>query len=297
MSIAMETKLYTLPEFAKRYQLSDVYGASVACFDSNQDSLDSLERGSLSANFYSIILMIYGSADYSINGHAVHAEMHDMLVLPPYAVLRYLGCNSRAAGAHLLVEASYFEQILAIDEQLRGTIPIDIFLSVPLFSLDEVKAAELYQHYEQLRKAIHQPHIYKGEMVKYLVHIMQLFLAEQLYGGTVSTHDLKHKENIFKIFIYLASQNYRSERQVKFYADKLNITSTYLSRTVREISGNTVYGYLSGFLYNEACKLLKTTSKTVGEIADELSFNDQSAFTNFFKQKSGMSPLAYRAKK
>ena len=134
-------------------------------------------------------------------------------------------------------------------------------------------------------------------MVKYLVHIAQLFLAELLYGETVSTHDLKHKENIFKIFIHLATQNYRKERQVKFYADKMNITTTYLSRTVREVSGNTVLNYLSSFLYNEICRLLKTTPMSINEIALELNFNDQSALTNFFKSKSGMSPLTYRRQK
>ena len=134
-------------------------------------------------------------------------------------------------------------------------------------------------------------------MVKYLVHIAQLFLAELLYGETVSTHDLKHKENIFMIFIHLATQNYRKERQVKFYADKMNITTTYLSRTVREVSGNTVLNYLSSFLYNEICRLLKTTPMSINEIALELNFNDQSALTNFFKSKSGMSPLTYRRQK
>ena len=63
---------------------------------------------------------------------------------------------------------------------------------------------------------------------------------------------------------------------------------------MKEVSGNTVYGYLSGFVYNEACNLLKTTDKTIGEISDELGFKDQSAFTNFFKQKSGVSPKSYR---
>ena len=41
---------------------------------------------------------------------------------------------------------------------------------------------------------------------------------------------------------------------------------------------------------------LKTTEKTISEIADELNFNDQSALTNFFRTKAGMSPLSYRKK-
>ena len=46
--------------------------------------------------------------------------------------------------------------------------------------------------------------------------------------------------------------------------------------------------------FDDACSLLKTTSKSIGEIAELLSFHDQAAFSNFFKQHSGMSPLAFR---
>jgi AraC-like DNA-binding protein len=33
---------------------------------------------------------------------------------------------------------------------------------------------------------------------------------------------------------------------------------------------------------------------TISEIADELNFSDQSALTNFFRTKAGITPLAYR---
>ena len=84
--------------------------------------------------------------------------------------------------------------------------------------------------------------------------------------------------------------------QINFYADQMNITSTYLSRIVKEVSGNTVNGYLQSFLYGEACKLLRMTDMTIGEISFELNFKDHSAFTNFFKMKSGVSPKEYRNK-
>ena len=81
---------------------------------------------------------------------------------------------------------------------------------------------------------------------------------------------------------------------MQFYADRMNITTTYLSRVVKELTGNTVLGYLSNFLYNEICIQLKTTEKSISEIALDLRFNDQSALTNFFRAKTGISPLAYR---
>ena len=118
--------------------------------------------------------------------------------------------------------------------------------------------------------------------------------TELISGQEINTHDLKHKDNILKVFLHLASRHFRKERQLQFYADNMNISPTYLSRTIKELTGNTVLGYLSNFLYNEICIQLKTSEKTINEIAFDLNFSDQSALTNFFRSKSGISPIAYR---
>jgi AraC-like DNA-binding protein len=89
--------------------------------------------------------------------------------------------------------------------------------------------------------------------------------------------------------------HFREEHQIEFYASKLYITTTYLSRIVREISSNTVNGFLSELLYNECCHLLKTTDRPIAEIAESLNFATQSSLGKFFKKYSGMSPFAYRS--
>ena len=148
----------------------------------------------------------------------------------------------------------------------------------------------------QIECTISQPHVYKKEMLGFLIHLIQMHVRELVSHPITGLHDMKHKENIFKIFIHLASNNFRQQRQINFYADQMNITPTYLSRIVKEVSGNTVNGYLQSFLYGEACKLLRMTDMTIGEISFELNFKDHSAFTNFFKMKSGVSPKEYRNK-
>lgn len=75
---------------------------------------------------------------------------------------------------------------------------------------------------------------------------------------------------------------------------QLNVSTAYLSRLVKEISGSTVNDHVSSLLYKEICNLLKQSDMTMGEIADSLHFSDQSALSNVFKLRSGMSPLAYR---
>lgn len=51
---------------------------------------------------------------------------------------------------------------------------------------------------------------------------------------------------------------------------------------MKEISGTTVNDHITSLLYKEICNLLKQSDMTMGEIADYLHFNDQSALTNFF---------------
>lgn len=108
------------------------------------------------------------------------------------------------------------------------------------------------------------------------------------------THDLVHKKEVYEIFLHHLYRNFRKERQIRFNADKLNVSTAYLSRLVKEISGSTVNDHVSSLLYKEICNLLKQSDMTMGEIADSLHFSDQSALSNFFKLRSGMSPLAYR---
>ena len=195
---------------------------------------------------------------------------------------------------HLLVEKNYFEDLISHNEQLQNYSPMEIFSTFPVVHLGETQAASFYHSFENIRKTIINPHLYKNELIKYQLNICLLMMAELISGQEIDTHDLKHKDNILKIFLHLASRHFRKERQVQFYAESMNISSTYLSRTIKELTGNTVIGYLSNFLYNEICIQLKTSEKNINEIAYDLNFSDQSALTNFFRNKSGMSPMAYR---
>ena len=290
----MTAQFYNLQEVNDYYHIKETFGAIISCLTTDRDFITLAPPKGMSVSCYSIVLIVDGRQDYMVDNEHVGLEMHDLMILPPHCHITYTGCSQEVSAIHLLLEAQYYDEILEMDDNLHMQLPYEVIRSHAVSHLDESKAAEFYELFQQIQKAIRQPHIYKGEMLKHYVHVWQLFLAEMIYGSHIAPQDIKHKENLFKIFIHLATRNFRKERQIKFYADQLNITPTYLSRTVKELSGNTVYGYLSSFLYNEICKLLKSTDMTMSDIADELKFNDQSALSNFFKQKSGMTPLAYR---
>lgn len=104
------------------------------------------------------------------------------------------------------------------------------------------------------------------------------------------------KEEIMAKFLLTVSEEFRTQRQVSYYAHKLFITPKHLSSVVKELSGRTAGDWIDNYVIMEAKVLLKTTDMTIQEIAVCLNFPNQSFFGKYFKHHTGFSPTAYRRK-
>ena len=285
---------HNLQEFAVQNNIKDLYGSIVATMPVNQETFESITKQLKYVNFYTIFVLVDGEAEVIINDNNIILAQQSVIRMTHTQNTEFVKCTDELDGYFLFCETNFYNNIIEKDPNMQDVFQRNILDTYIYFDITEAKISELLGIISQVEKTISQPHIYKTEMLSFLVHLAQMHINELIDSTSNELHDMKHKENIFKIFIHLASNNFKRERQINFYADRMNITSTYLSRIVREVSGNTVCGYLQSFLYSEACKMLKMTDKTIGEISTELKFNDQSAFTKFFKQKSGISPKAFR---
>jgi AraC family transcriptional activator of pobA len=283
----------SLPELAARYNIVDIYGAKVACFSSQEGGEKDLRMVSNRISCYELHLILEGYATVKIDGQSSKLLPGDLLVLRPFQPVECdFSADSVTEG--LLIESRFYEAQSLVDAD--SDVRIDSLLQDNnfIYHLDAEKSKELSGIFQQIRKSIKFSHIYKMEMISSLIHVCLLFISELPYDTNILGNDFRHKQNIFKIFLHLAYNNFRKERRVQYYASKLNMTPTYLSRVVREMSGNTVTDHLLLLTYNEACNLIKSTDMSMSEIADSLNFHDSSAFTNFFKQHSGCSPVTYR---
>lgn len=97
-----------------------------------------------------------------------------------------------------------------------------------------------------------------------------------------------------KQFLELVKENFRNERQLKFYAERMCITSRYLSRVVKECTGSSAADWIERYVVLEARALLKSTNMTIQQVSDELNFPSQTFFGKYFKRRVGMSPKEYR---
>jgi AraC-like DNA-binding protein len=110
-------------------------------------------------------------------------------------------------------------------------------------------------------------------------------------------NDIKPKsrrEIIFTRFIKLVEDHFRHERRVSWYAKELDITSKYLSESVKTVSHRTPNEWIDYYITLELRVQLKNSIKNIKEIAEELHFPNQSFLGKFFREHVGMSPSKYR---
>ena len=101
---------------------------------------------------------------------------------------------------------------------------------------------------------------------------------------------------LFLRFLSLAQQHARTEREVAFYADKLNITPKYLSQVARTITNLPASQWIQFYAAFELVSLLNDTTKTLTEVSDLMHFENLSHFSRYVKKTLGKTPSEYRNK-
>lgn len=266
----------------------------VACREYDKRHLDKFVGKKLSMRAYGIVLVSQGAMRILYGADAIRLSAYNLLIMPPHRLVSLCEHTYDSLVSLLLVDPVYYENTLNTDGNLRKVACHNGISDNIHIDVKSAKFIELQALFRQIEHTTNSSHAYRSDILRDYIHILQMYVAEMMSPKEPVTPDFRHKENIYKIFVHHAKLNFRKERQLRFYADKLSISQAYLSRTVKEVSGSTVLDYLSSLLFNEICRLLLSKDMTIAEIALQLNFSDPSALTNFFKGRAGCSPAAYR---
>ena len=90
----------------------------------------------------------------------------------------------------------------------------------------------------------------------------------------------------------ILSQGLPTVQQV---STELNLSSHYLSDMLRSLTGHSTQQHIHLYLIERSKEMLTNSSLTVSEIAYALGFGHPQSFNKFFKMKTNLSPLTFRA--
>ena len=80
-------------------------------------------------------------------------------------------------------------------------------------------------------------------------------------------------------------------------ADEFHLSKPYLSKYIKEKSGNTFGDIVKNVRMKKARALLKSGSMTVEAIAENVGYQNVEHFNRLFKKKYGMTPVQFRNSK
>ena len=196
-------------------------------------------------------------------------------------------------GVVVIMPNSFLESMLVY---MNNALPFNVATRsncVKHLSNSEVDLSDMFL------KAIVQ--VLRNQTNPHLDRVLQHVMMAIFYSSEEIRNQLETESGAYtsadaisKEFMRLVKDNFRSERQLQFYADKLCITPRYLSRVVKECTGSSAADWIERYVVLEARALLKSTSMTIQQISDELNFPSQTFFGKYFKRRVGMSPKLYR---
>jgi AraC-like DNA-binding protein len=128
-------------------------------------------------------------------------------------------------------------------------------------------------------------------------YLMYLYERIRLDLASIS-FKLTRKQELFHQFMSLLSEHCCKQRDVRFYANKLNITPRYLYAITREsTSFESSKDLIDRYFILEIKILLQSPKLSISEIAYRLDFPNESYFCRYFKRLAGVSPKSYREMK
>jgi two-component system response regulator YesN len=89
-------------------------------------------------------------------------------------------------------------------------------------------------------------------------------------------------------------KSYFKSLSVGSIAASLNLNPAYLGQLILRCTGQSFHTLLLDARISQACRLLKQTSRTVGEITYMVGFRDVDYFSQKFRSRMAMSPHTYR---
>lgn len=232
-----------------------------------------------------------GTATVMIGAKVHYLSKGQICVVAPESTLYIISRSPDFKGFIVAANASF------IYHAIRYNIhPRVFFEKHPVISLEKEELAYMTDFYIFcIRLQRRSKHPYGIEIRK---HLLVAFLFELLavYDRTsiekTPTGGRKHEH--FESFMTLVRKNYKENRSVDFYAQKLCISSRYLNLICRELTEHSASECINEYTAMNIALLLITTNLSILELSEEFNFSNPSYFIRFFKQHEGITPLRFR---
>jgi AraC-like DNA-binding protein len=253
-----------------------------------------IPREPTSMSFILMALCKHGKAQYSIDTREQTVKPGDLLFISERHIVDNYMASPDFECLCIMVSTEFYHGFI---QNVKNVSSLLLFsMNNPVVSLTPREIQVYSNYYQTIReKMSDRGHHYRINLVKALLLAMFYDMSNVIWR--VEQQESKSQTRadvIFANFIRLLEQHFRQERRVSWYAEQLCITPKYLSEIVKQVSKRTPNEWIDNYVILEIRVLLKNSTKSIKEIAEELQFPNQSFLGKYFKEHIGVSPSQYR---
>ena len=279
-------------EEAKNWGNADALSNCLALTDQISDAHTTQEPTRL--NFILMALCLKGQAKYNIDTKEQTVKAGDLLFISERHIVDNYSASADFECLCIMVSTEFYHGFVQSVQNVSSLLLFSMNNPVVALTPSEVQVFSNYFHTIR-EKITNTGHHYRENLVKALLLAMFYDMSNVIYRVEQQGKKPQMRADaLFSQFIRLLEQNFRSIRRVSWYAEQLFITPKYLSEVVKQTSKRTPNEWIDSYVILEARVLLKTTTMSIKEIADELHFPSQSFLGKYFKEHVGVSPSEVR---
>ena len=262
-------------------------------------------RETRSATSMTIIICEAGSIDVVLNGQTVHIGKDDIFIrIPSFGQdLGPYQFSQDYRFRQLTVSASIFEEIMFsyMRTEPRWWQKQEYLRTHPVFHLDPLSREFCIAYHNLVSLELAQPQTnYRKQIERALARAgvteIMLYLDHIIGDEAQPRESVNSSDYIFHQFMSLLHEH-PHQREVQWFAAQLNITPKYLSEICKARSGKSASEWIAEITVAEITHLLRHTTMSIHEVAQELEFPNTSFFCQYTKKHTGLTPNHFRKQK
>ncbi|WP_291868274.1 helix-turn-helix domain-containing protein [Maribacter sp.] len=250
------------------------------------------------SNNYALIFVVAGELNILVNLITYNVKKNECIAYPLKTVTQIVGVRPDLKIITISFSAKFIFDNFFNKAAIDG---FDFFTAttIPKLKLTATQGkllkslAKLLKHYNCLK----EDSLFKVDLIRSTFEVILYNYAAIFKKKYPELKiELSRQEELGLRFWNILEENVKKERTVQFYADTLNVTTGYLSKVLKEVTGKTTSRLIDDAVIMEARLLLENPKLSIAQIAEELQFSNQSFFGKYFKKQTGLSPTTYRSK-
>ena len=236
-----------------------------------------------------------GHCTFDYNNQPFRFEAGDCLIIPSRGELLTDLVESSDFQVDVIYVTQEFIQI-ATPQSNYGTRGHLSLFENPIMRLTPVQQERCASNFAIIIQRLSQPqhHFYRDVLINAVqTMILDFFdFHAELYGmDKISSQNHQLMEQFIEM---LERGDYRKQREIGYYADKLCVTAKYLSEVSKKVSGLPANYWITRYTALEISRQIRDRSLTFTDIADEFGFSSLSHFSRYVINYLGAKPSDFR---